>query len=189
MTTGDGAPPLLVRLPARPLTLDEVAELAAVDDAHRYELDEGNLVVMAPADIDHADMIIRIGAWLRAQGYGDGRVLAVPGLRIKAARSGRCPDLMVVTRRLPRATVWVDPVEVALVIEIVSKGSENLDRMVKPVEYAGAGIRQYWRVERDGEPTVHMYRLGLNERGEPAYLDHEQMLLDKLLDGEPPKLS
>ncbi len=78
---------------------------------------------------------------------------------------------------------------VLLVVEVVSQSSEKLDRVVKPIDYAGARIRRYWRIERDGEPTVHMYRLGTDERGEPAYLDLQIVALDKLLAGEPPDLS
>src|SRR5215468_7429245 len=66
-----------VRLPARPLTLDEVADLADQDPDHRYELQEGNLLVIPPAGDEHAEMIMRIGAWLIAGGYA-GRVLATP---------------------------------------------------------------------------------------------------------------
>jgi Uma2 family endonuclease len=188
MTAGDPAQPLLVRLPARPLTLDDVAELAALDDIHRYELDEGNLVVMAPADTDHAELVTRILVWLVAHGYATNRVLATPGVQIKDKSSGRLPDLMLLSRPVP-ATVWVDPADVLLVVEVVSKSSERLDRDIKPGEYARAGIRQYWRVERDGAPTAHMYRIGTDEQGKPAYVDHEVVLLDKLLDGEPPRLS
>jgi len=42
--------------------------------------------------------------------------------------------------------------------------------------------------ERDGPATVHLYRLGLDERGEPAYIGHRAILLDELLDAEPPAL-
>ena len=188
MTTGDSAQPLLVRLPARPLTLDDVAELAAVDDGHRYELDEGNLVVMPPPDTDHAALITRLLVWLVAHGYSTDRVLATPGLDIQEGSTGRIPDLTVLARPVP-STTWLEPGEVLLVVEVVSKGSEKLDRDIKPDEYAGAGIRQYWRVERGARPTVHMYRLGLDENGERAYVSHQAVLLDELLDGEPPKLS
>src|SRR5262249_12846357 len=71
-----------VRLPARPLTLDDVAELADHDPDHRYELQEGNLLVMPPADDEHAEMIMRIAAWLIADGHA-GLVLAT------ARRRGR----------------------------------------------------------------------------------------------------
>jgi hypothetical protein len=51
-----------VRLPARELTLDDVADLAVRDPEHRYELQEGNLRVMPPADDEQAEMTMRIGA-------------------------------------------------------------------------------------------------------------------------------
>jgi len=37
-------------LPSRPLTLDDVTRLAENDDRHRYELSEGNLIVVPRAD-------------------------------------------------------------------------------------------------------------------------------------------
>src|SRR5262245_18464189 len=117
-----------VRLPARALTLDDVADLAENDPDHRYELQEGNLLIMPPADDEHAELIMRIGAWLIAGGHG-GRVLASPGVR--AGTSGRSPDIVV--RRGPRAgrTVWIEPADVLLTIEIVSPGSVELDRHLK----------------------------------------------------------
>jgi Uma2 family endonuclease len=187
MTSGDSAQRLVVRLPARPLTLDDVAELAALDDGHRYELDEGNLVVMPPPDTDHAALITRLLVWLVAHGYRTDRVLATPGLDIQEGATGRIPDLTVLARPVP-ATKWLDPGDVLLVVEVVSEGSEKLDRDIKPGEYASAGIRQYWRVERGVAPTVHMYRLGLDAGGERAYVSHEAVLLEHLLEGEPPKL-
>lgn len=37
-----------VDLPPRPLTLDDVTRLAEADSSHRFELSEGNLIVMPP---------------------------------------------------------------------------------------------------------------------------------------------
>ncbi|MPZ26330.1 MAG: hypothetical protein GEV12_07710 [Micromonosporaceae bacterium] len=62
MTTID-SPPMSVQLPARPLTLDDVTLLAAADDVHRYELQEGNLVVIPPANVEHYAIIMRLGGW------------------------------------------------------------------------------------------------------------------------------
>jgi Uma2 family endonuclease len=175
-----------VRLPARPLTLDDVAYLADQDPDHRYELQEGNLLVMPPADDEHAEMIMRVGAWLIAGGHA-GRVLATPGVRV--GTSGRSPDVAV--RRAPRAgrTVWIDPVDLLLVVEIVSPGSVELDRYLKPVEYAQAGVRHFWRVERDGPATVHMFGLGVGPDGGPIYVSRGVALLDDLLAGPVPALA
>jgi len=126
--------------------------------------------------------------WLVVNGYGSNRVLATPGLRIAERRTGRSPDILVLREPAERGTVWIDPANTLLVVEVVSPGSESIDRDVKPREYARAGITQFWRVERDGPATVHLYRLGLDERGEPAYIGHRAILLDELLDAEPPAL-
>jgi Uma2 family endonuclease len=175
-----------IRLPARPLTLDDVAELSVQDPDHRYELQEGNLLVMPPADEEHAEMIMRIGAWLMAGGYA-GQVLATPGVRV--GDSGRSPDILV--RRSTRSgrTVWIDPGEVLLVIEIVSPGSVELDRYLKPVEYARAGIPNFWRVERDGPATVHVFALGSGAQGGSAYVSRSATLLEDMLAGPVPALS
>jgi Uma2 family endonuclease len=174
-----------VHLPARMLTLDDVAELADRDPDHRYELQEGNLLVMPPADDEHAEMIIRIGAWLMAGGHA-GRVLATPGVRV--GNSGRSPDLVV--RRSPRTgrTVWIDPNDILLIVEIVSPGSIELDRYLKPVEYAEAGVRHFWRVERDGPATVHLFGLGVGSEGAPLYVSRGAILLEDLLAGAVPSL-
>lgn len=189
MTTADPAPLMPPRLPARPLTLDDVAELAAMDDAHRYELDEGTLVVMAPPDKGHNAIAGRLQRWLFNHGYTGDEVLAVSGVEIKDRTCGRCPDLMVVDASVPDDVVWIEAAAVRLVVEVVSKGTEKQDREVKPGEYATAGIRRYWRIERgrDG-PTVHMYGPGIGKRGQPTYVDYEVVPLEKLLEGAPPEL-
>lgn len=167
-----------VHLPPRMLTFDDVAELADRDPEHRYELQEGNLLVIPPADDEHAEMTMRIGAWLMAGGHA-GRVLATPGVRV--GNSGRSPDLVV--RRLPRTgrTVWIEPTDVLLIVEIVSPGSIELDRYLKPVEYAHAGVRHFWRVERDGPATVHMFGLGVGADGASVYVSRGARVLEDLL--------
>src|SRR5690606_20752215 len=46
------------------------------------------------------------------------------------------------------------PGDVVLAVEAVSPDSEDRDRDTGPREYAMAGIRCFWRVERDGDRTV-----------------------------------
>jgi Uma2 family endonuclease len=165
------------------LTLDDVAELADEDPDHRYELQEGNLLVMAPADDEHAEMIMTIGAWLIAGGYA-GRVLATPGIRV--GTSGRSPDVLVRRSAGTRRTVWIEPADVLLTVEIVSPGSVELDRHLKPIEYARAGVPHFWRIERDGPATVHMFGLGVGADGTPVYVSRGTVLLDDMLAGPVP---
>jgi Uma2 family endonuclease len=171
------------------LTLDDVTELAAADDVHRYELLEGNLVVMPPANVEHASLITRLVGWFLAAGFSPDLVLSTPGLRITERTAGRSPDFMVLRRAVAGETVWVDPADVLLVVEVVSPGSEDTDRRIKPAEYARAGVPHFWRIERDGRAaTAHLFTLGTDVRGEPAYLGHESALLDDLFAGRPPHL-
>ncbi|MCG8922335.1 Uma2 family endonuclease [Lentzea sp. CC55] len=64
----------------------------------------------------------------------------------------RKPDVVVVTAeaadRNPKRFTAED---VVLAVEIVSPGSERVDRVTKPMQYAKAGIAHYWLVEL-GDP-------------------------------------
>lgn len=52
------------------------------------------------------------------------------------------------------------PDEVHLVVEVVSPDSADRDRTTKPLDYANAGVRYPWRVEREGQaPVVCTYEL------------------------------
>jgi Uma2 family endonuclease len=48
---------------------------------------------------------------------------------------------------------------VLLVVEVVSPGSQTVDRYEKPGEYARNGIPAFWRIELDPSIAVHVYRL------------------------------
>jgi len=82
---------------------------------------------------------------------------------------------------------WL-PSEILLIVEIVSPGSVELDRYLKPVECTQAGVRHFWRVERDGPPTVHMFGLGVGSDGAPTYAPRTVALLEDLLVGSVPDL-
>ncbi|WP_117210483.1 Uma2 family endonuclease [Allorhizocola rhizosphaerae] len=85
-----------ISLPARPLTLDDVAEMAAAAPTHRYELDRGALIVMPPADTEHAKIVARLTHWMLREGHLDvDAVLANIGVEVSREDGGigRCPDL------------------------------------------------------------------------------------------------
>jgi Uma2 family endonuclease len=169
-------------LPARPLTLDDVTRLAEADSRHRFELSEGNLVVMPPGMWRHQEIGGLLFTWFVTHGYRS-RVNVAPGVRTAADDlNGRIPDLVVTTGPVPNDIVWLPPEMVALAVEIVSKGSERTDRWLKPVEYAEAGIVQFWRVEPDD--TVVRFRLGGKR-----YVEYGTVALDEMLAGDVPDLS
>jgi Uma2 family endonuclease len=170
----------------QPLTLEYVAQLAAADPEHRYELSKGALTIMPPADDDHNAIVSELSFWLISGGYGPRTVLANCGLRTSRDDGGigRSPDLLVRTDTgTGGRTVWLDPADVLLVVEVVSVGSEDLDRVIKPKEYAEAGVDYFWRVERDGAPMVQMHRRVGNR-----YMLAERVGLAELVAREVPEL-
>jgi len=173
-----------LELPVGPFTLDDVTELGAVDDRHRFELSEGNLIVMPPGTWRHQKIGLRLYSWLAANGF-EGRVNIAPGVRTAVDDlNGRILDLVVTKEPVSDddGTVWLAPEAVALAVEIVSPGSERTDRWFKPLEYAEAGITRFWRVEPDD--TVSFFRLDGKR-----YVEDGSIALDALLAGDVPDLA
>ena len=169
------------------LSLDDVAAMAAADENHRYELSlEGGLLVMPPADPEHALIVARLFAWFITNGYGPDQVVTDCGIDVGG---GRVPDLTVWAKGQPprRArSSYAGVVGLRLAVEVVSAGSEAIDRVIKKIEYAKAGIPHYWIVERDTANTVTAY-----ERAEPIgeYGDGASRPLAWLLSQAPPALA
>lgn len=152
------------RMPTH-VTLNDVASMAAVDENHRYELSpDGVLSIMPPADPEHALLVMRMILWLAGHGYEAEQIAADCGIDVGG---GRVPDLTVWAKGMPprRArSSYAGTAGLLLVVEVVSSGSEVVDRITKKAEYAKAGIPRYWIVERDGGATVN--RHVLNEAAE-----------------------
>ncbi|GAA1839062.1 hypothetical protein GCM10009682_64100 [Luedemannella flava] len=145
------------------VTLDDLAQMASADENHRYELSpEGVLSVMPPADPEHSLLVSRLMAWLLTNGLGPEQVTVDCGIDVGG---GRVPDLSVWAagkppRRARSSYAGLDGL--LLVVEVVSAGSEVVDRIVKKDEYAKAGIPRYWIVERDAANTVIRHELSAN---------------------------
>jgi len=169
-------------LPLRPLTLQDVTALAEADgQQHRFELTEGNLIVMPPGTWGHQKISARLHVWLDRR-FGE-RVGATPGVKTSNDDlNGRIPDLVVIKGDVRPDTVWMPAESVLLAVEIVSPGSERTDRWLKPVEYAEAGIMHFWRVEPDD--IVLRFQLV-----DGVYKEVDKQPLDALLAGEVPDLS
>lgn len=153
-TVGRHMPPVI--------TLDDLTAMMAADEHHRYEISpEGVLSVMPPAGYTHAIIATRLMSWLLSAGVPADRLAQTVGLRIpgkKGGVGGRIPALIVWSKAQSEG-VWLPVVDVLLVIEIISPGSEATDTVAKRIEYAGAGIPRYWTVDQDSVQTVTMYQL------------------------------
>ena len=143
-------------LPFRPggWTVDDLDELP--DDGYRYELLDGSLLVSPPPELAHQVVATRLAVLLAAQLPDDLVAVAAPGVYYDA-RNYRIPDLVVFPRVVlsqerPRLT----PTDVLLAVEVASPGSARTDRVLKPAEYAAAGVPHFWRVEpAEGVLVVH----------------------------------
>jgi Uma2 family endonuclease len=166
------------------VTLDDLSAMNAADPyGHRYETSpEGVLSVIPPPDSEHATIASRLFAWLIMAGWPADQVLQVAGIRIcePAGDGGRIPDLTV-WRKSPTPGIWLPVVDLLLVVEIVSPGSEALDEVTKLREYASAGIPQYWVVNRDTAQTVTLYR----QTADGTYQERAKMPLAWLLQTAP----
>ncbi len=134
----------------------------ADNHGRRYETSpEGVLSVVPLPDGGHAVVATRLMFWLFTGGWPAEQILQVPGLGVPGPDGvgGRIPDVTLFSKPQPSDTVWQSTEDLLLVVEILSKGSEAVDRVAKVGEYAAAGIPQYWIVARDDAQTVTMHRL------------------------------
>jgi Uma2 family endonuclease len=98
---------------------------------------------------------------LGAAGWPAEQLMQAAGVRIPGpdGEGGRIPDLTVWSKP-QRGSVWLGVADLRLVVEILSRGSEAIDKLAKVQEYAAAGIPRYWTVARDQAETVTLRQLG-----------------------------
>lgn len=131
-------------------------------DGYRRELIDGALIVSpTPTDI-HQVIAGRLMVALEETCPETFHVTQAVEIQIN---SRRCfiPDVLVTTAEAAaRRGAKYAPDEVLLAVEIVSSGSQAMDRILKPAVYAEAGIPYFWRIEtEDGQVVVHTYKLDL----------------------------
>jgi Uma2 family endonuclease len=131
-------------------------EYLAYDDgeSNRYELVDGELVPMTPANFKHSNIvnflfkrfdreIERLGLdWIARQGD--------VGIRT-GTRKSRLPDVCVIAgekwRSLPADAPAILPDPPRLVVEVVSESTATADYRHKRSEYAAVEIPEYWIVD------------------------------------------
>ncbi|WP_305786760.1 Uma2 family endonuclease [Symbioplanes lichenis] len=164
-------------------TLD-VEGLGALPKGFRYELHEGNLVIMTPSSFWHKEMGDRLWLMLRTAGQ---KVFHDPSVRGDLPRDSRLPDIGVVVTTLPpdKADYSSLPGSAfGLVVEVVSEKSPNGEYTEKAHWYAARGIPEYWIVDRTADRShedgmVHLHRLSLAGPA-PAYVRERSLLLSEL---------
>lgn len=120
------------------------------------ELIDGSLVFMSPQEKWHSRLINLLVTECDRQAPSHLRADREMAVRL-GERQVPEPDVVLVTieayeRDKPSTYYWAD--DVLLAIEVVSPDSEERDRDTKPRKYAAAGIRYFWRIEREDDRAV-----------------------------------
>jgi Uma2 family endonuclease len=182
-------------MPEGAITLKDVAAMAEHDENHRYELSAGGVLqVMSPTTREHQEIISRIMFWFFQHGYGPERVLTTPGTHVGAdnATGGRQPDLTVWAAGVTpsySASTYLATTGMLVAIEVVSKGSYDIDFTEKRREYAGARIPRYWIIDDDAAHTVYRFSDPIGADRTAGYATTTPLItLDRLLTLDPHKL-
>jgi Uma2 family endonuclease len=124
---------------------------------------DGEVIVMSPVGLEHADLFGFLFHLLRA--FVDenelGKVLSEPfQVRLSRLRRRRSPDILFVsTPRLGQlAPLHVEGAP-DLIVEVISPDSQSRDRRDKYLEYQKAGVQEYWIVDPLSH-SVEAYSLG-----------------------------
>ena len=167
-----------------PATFEEF--LAWSDEDTRAEWVDGEIVPMAPASLEHQEMLDFLNDLVKhfVRQHQLGRVYFAPVLmRLPSRPSGREPDLLFVAAahadRL-RETYIDGPAD--LVVEIVSAESDARDHGEKFVEYEAAGIPEYWLIDPLRQEAL-FYQLGSDERYHPSPVDADGVYRSAVLPG------
>lgn len=162
----------MVQIPTKRLTFEEYL---AYDDGtdNRYELVNGELVLMPPPTGQHADIVDLLEDIFKAEIRRLNLDWAVRpgtiGVRTMELKT-RFPDLSIITAeqkqaiRLKAAVLESPPL---LVVEVVSPESVKRDYRYKRSEYAVLEIPEYWIVDSlEAKVTVLLLVEGLYEETE-----------------------
>lgn len=156
LLSADRKPP-----PPTPISFEDF--LAWADEDQHAEWVDGEIIRIAPANLDHQDLIDFLNdlvkTYVRRRRLG--RVILPDFLmRLPTRPSGRVPDLLfVATEHLDRLrdTYLDGPADLA--VENLSPDSDARDRSEKFVEYEAAGIPEYWLIDARRRQAF-FYRLG-----------------------------
>lgn len=146
------------RNPPRLLSMADWHALPEDSTAH-YELQEGVLIVTPGPIPEHARASARL--WRQLDEQLPDWLEALPEIDVcldpEFPPTVRVPDI-VVTRTIPLGGK-AELGNVLVAIEIISPGSRRTDTVMKPTEYAEAGIPFYWVVDLDTPVSLTAYHL------------------------------
>jgi Uma2 family endonuclease len=171
----------MVLLPIPPpggFTARDLPRLIEAVDA-RFELLDGEVLMMAPASFWHHEVVRILSDALRR--ITPQSMVVATEMGVDLGHTVPEPDVLVVSRAAVESdSLFFQPSDVHLAIEVVSPGSTTKDRTLRPVQYAGAGITCFWRVEnRDDAMVVYTFELLPEGSYAPTGVFHSRVKLDR----------
>jgi Uma2 family endonuclease len=167
----------LVPRQGRLLTLDEFVALPE-DNSQRYELEEGILVVSPRPVPPHQRVGNRLTHKLNEQMPPEWEAFTELEVVVIAREPAtvRVPDVVVIPPDWVHAQV--PAAKVLIAVEVISPGSRRKDTLVKPMEYAEAGIPHYWVIDLEPPATLTAYVLADGRYQEAQTVTDELTTLD-----------
>jgi Uma2 family endonuclease len=158
----------------RPLSLEAYLEWEA-QSPERHELVEGVPYAMAGASKAHNLLVQNLAFLLRAPARAKGCRLYTETVKLKVSQSTLYyPDLMVVCGSFSPHPLYEEAP--CLVAEVVSPGTERLDRGEKRLAYLGLPSLKAYLLVSASEPRVEVYRKSGKGVAHEVYTEGQALL-------------
>ena len=130
-------------------TIEDVLNLP--EDAPRVELVDGVMVVVPSPSVGHQNIGNLLWSWFHRNAPTTFLPVTAVGVAVTTKDTFE-PDVLLLKQPKPGALDtsrhYLSPSEVSIVVEVVSPGTGQRDRYLKPGGYADAGIPYFWRIEQ-----------------------------------------
>lgn len=159
----------MAALPSPPPGGFTAADLPRLTEAvgARFELLDGGVRLVAPATVWHDEARDLLKGGLRQ--VAPPWLAITTGKGVDLGHSVPEPDVLAVTRSVLRSDSLVfQPADVHLAVEVMSPGTATKVRKLRPVQYAQAGIKCFWRIENSGDNEMVVYTFELLPEGSYA---------------------
>lgn len=147
-------------LPGKLLTLEEFFALGEEFPYRHSELQEGRLVLNS-STVMHQRVMANLLRQLGDQLPEPWEVIFSSDVILEREfpPTVRQPDVLVTTTATVDSIKKLEAKDLLLAVEVISPDTKTVDRVLKPVEYAEAGIPHYWVIDLDPPVSLAAYHL------------------------------
>jgi Uma2 family endonuclease len=126
----------------------------------KYEIIDGSLVVSPRADVYHGGVAAEISRLLTFQAAPHLLASMQNGVKVRGGTTYFEPDVVLAPRSVykERGLDHLQPSDVLLVVEVLSRSNRGHDLVTKRHYYAVAGIPHYWIADPDEQTLTILTR-------------------------------